>query len=282
MRIAILADIHGNLPALEAALADVARLQVDQLIILGDIVVGSPDSLLCWERVKALHRPIVRGNHERYVFDLDTERARPEWSTPQFGPVRFAANQLGDANRQELARLPATLKVPGCDDLLFVHASARNDNDLVFPYTPDEALDPMFAGTSERWLIRGHNHFASVRLWGQRKIVTVGAVGLPLDGTPAAQFTVMEKQGGEWRVNHRCARYDVRETLRRFQESGYLDTAGPMARLYFREVLTASFHMIPFLRFYGELKTREPDVSLDAAITRFWPSGLKEISDLKI
>jgi len=276
MRIAILADIHGNLPALEAALADVARLQVDQLVILGDIVVGSPDSAACWERVKALRCPVLRGNHERYVFDLDTERARPEWSTLQFGPVRFAANQLGEAKRQELARLPATLKLPGCEDLFFVHASARNDNDLVFPYTSDAAIEPMFANTKERWLIRGHNHFASVRLWGDRRVVTVGAVGLPLDGTPAAQFTVMEKlRGGEWRVEHRCARYDVSETARRFHESGYLDTAGPIARLYLREVLTASFHMIPFLRFYGELKTHEPEISLEEAVTRFWPGGLK-------
>lgn len=282
MRIAILADIHGNLPALEAALADVARLQVDQLVILGDIVVGSPDSLACWERVKGLRCSVLRGNHERYVFDLDTERARPEWSTQQFAPVRFAAQQLGVQQREELARLPPTLKLRGCEDVLFVHASARNDNDLVFPYTTDEALEPMFAGATEPWLVRGHNHFASVRLWGHRKIVTVGAVGLPLDGTPAAQFTVMEKRGGEWRVNHRCARYDVRETLRRFQESGYLDTAGPIARLYFREVMTASFHMIPFLRFYGELKTREPEISLESAVTRFWPGGLREISDLSI
>ena len=274
MRIAILADIHGNLPALEAALADVARLKVDRLIILGDIVVGSPDSLACWERVRALRCPVLRGNHERYVFDLNTERARPEWSTLQFGPVQFAANQLGSANREELSRLPSTLKIPGCDDVLFVHASARNDNDLVFPYTTDVTIEPMFAGTTERWLIRGHNHFASVRLWGQRRIVTVGAVGLPLDGMPAAQYTLMEKLKGEWRIDHRCARYDVGETIRRFSESGYLDTAGPMARLYLREVLTASFHIIPFLKFYGELKTREPEISLDEAVTRFWPAGL--------
>ena len=277
MRIAILADIHGNLPALEAALDEVARLQVDQLVILGDIVVGAPDSLACWERVKGLGCAVLRGNHERYVFDLDTERARPEWSTPQFGPVRFAANQLGDTNRQELARLPATLRMADCEDMLLVHASARNDNDLIFPYTADAAVEQMFAGVTEPWLVRGHNHFASVRLWGDRRIVTVGAVGLPLDGMPAAQFTVMEKWKGEWRVDHRCARYDVGETVRRFYDSGYLDTAGPMARLYLREVLTASFHMIPFLKFYGELRNRDPGVSLEDAIARFWPTGLGPI-----
>ncbi len=274
MRIALLADIHGNLPALEAALADIALLQVDQLIVLGDIVVGSPDSLACWTRVKGLGCPVLRGNHERYVFDWETERARPEWSTPQFGPVRFAARQLGDGPRRELAQLPATLKVQGAEDVLFVHASARNDHDLVFPYTTDAAVEQMFAGSNERWLVRGHNHFASVRLWENRRIVTVGAVGLPLDGTPAAQFTVMEKRGEEWRVEHRCARYDVGETVRRFHDSGYLDTGGPMAQLYLREVLTASFHMIPFLKFYGELRSREPNVSLENAIARFWPAGL--------
>lgn len=273
MRVAILADIHGNLFALEAALAEVERLKVDHIVIAGDIVVGSPDSLACWNRVKSLRCPVLRGNHERYVFDLDSERAGAEWRTERFGPVRFAAQQLGETNRQELSLLPTQWKLAEFPELLFVHGSARNDNDLVFPYTSDAELEPMFARTSERWILRGHNHFAGARLWNDRYIVTVGSVGLPLDGTPSAQFTLLEKRNRstEWSVVHRSVPYDILAATRRFEDSGYLDTAGPMARLFQREVLTAAFHIVPFLKFYHAAKASTPDLSLTAAVDRFCP-----------
>ncbi|MFT3781167.1 MAG: metallophosphoesterase family protein [Nibricoccus sp.] len=247
MRIAIVADIHGNLQALHAALARIETMRPDTIVVLGDVVVGSPDSLACWELVKSLKCPVLRGNHERYVFDLGTERAPAEWNTPQFGPVQFAAKQLA-AVRQELAALPTFFRLTEAPDVLFVHGSLRSDTDLVFPYTSDAEIEPMFAGASERWLMRGHNHYAGVRLWGERRIVTVGSVGLPLDGTPAAQFSLLEWFGKDWSVQQYAVPYDVDAAVRRFSESGYLDEAGPMARLFMREVETASLHIVPFLK----------------------------------
>ncbi|MFT3870132.1 MAG: metallophosphoesterase family protein [Nibricoccus sp.] len=250
MRIAVLADIHGNLLALKAALVHVETLHVDRIVVLGDIVVGAPDSLACWELVKSLGCPVLRGNHERYVFDLGTDRASPEWSTAQFGPVHFAASQLGEQMRRELAALPTTLWLPEAPDVLFVHGSARNDTDLIFPYTSEAEIEPMFAGATERWLLRGHNHFAGVRFWGKRRIVTVGSVGLPLDGTPGAQYSVLENSGADWSVRQYSIPYDIEAAVRRFKDSGYLDEAGPMARLFMREVETAAFHVMPFLKWW--------------------------------
>jgi predicted phosphodiesterase len=269
MRIAIIADIHGNLAALEAVLERVGQLKVDHLVVAGDIVVGAPDSLGCWERVKGLGCPVLRGNHERYVFDLGPERAKPEWGSRQFGPVQWAAAQLGDTHRRELAALPAMLRLPGAEDLVIVHGSARSDNDLIFPYTSDEEIAPMFPGTSERWIVRGHNHYAGVRLWGERRIVTVGATGLPLDGTVKAQFTVMDQSGGDWRVEHHVVAYDVAATLRRARESGYVERAGPIARLFMREVETAAFHILPFQKFNAELAKSGTVLPLEEAVEAF-------------
>jgi predicted phosphodiesterase len=252
MRIAVIADIHGNLVALEAVLARIAQMQVDRLIVAGDIVVGSPDSLACWERVKALGCQVLRGNHERYVCDLGTSRAKLEWSQPQFGPVQYAAAKLGESARRELAVLPDLIRLPEASDVLFVHGSARNDTDLIFPYTSDSELVPMFVGANERWIMRGHNHYAGVRLWGERRIVTAGSVGLPLDGTPAAQFTLIERGEGDWSVQQYSIPYDIAAALQSFKESGYLDEAGPMARLFMREVETAAFHIVPFLKWQKE------------------------------
>jgi predicted phosphodiesterase len=272
MRIAIIADIHGNLAALEAVLERIATLKVDQVVVAGDVVVGAPDSLKCWERVKALGCPVLRGNHERYVFDLGTERARPEWSSPQFGPVQYAAAQLGAANRRELAALPAVSRIAGAEELLVVHGSARSDTDLVFPYTPDDEIALMFAGCAERWIVRGHNHYAGVRLWGDRRIVTTGSVGLPLDGTVKAQFVVMEQRGGSaWSPKHHAVAYDVDATMRRFRESGYLEQGegGPIARLFMREVETAAFHILPFQAFNAGLVRAGKTLPLEEAVQAF-------------
>ncbi len=271
MRLAVIADIHGNEPALDAVLRSIAKLRVDRLVVAGDVVNGGPDSRACWERVRALGCPVLRGNHERYVFDLGTERARPEWSTLQFAPVQYAAAQVGDAYRKEMAACPTHLRLAECPDLLIVHASARNDQDVIYPGTKEEDLASMFAGTAERWIVRGHNHYSGVHLWGARRIVTAGAVGLPLDGNTRAQFVIMERKGGDWTVEHHAVLYDVAETLRRFRQSGYLEKAGPMAHLFYREVETASFHIVPFLKF----QTAYLHQHAGATLTQAWEAYSK-------
>jgi len=127
----------------------------------------------------------------------------------------------------------------------------------------------MFATAPDRWLIRGHNHYSGVYLWGDRRIVTVGSAGLPLDGTPAAQFTVLERTTSDWAVQQLSVAYDVAAALRHFNESGYLEAAGPMARLFMREVETAAFHIVPFLKWQKELAASGEILPLADAVERF-------------
>lgn len=279
MRLVLIADIHGNLPALEAALAEIETLKPDRLIVAGDIVDGGPDSGACWRRVKALGCPVIRGNHERYVFDYGTPRADPAWTSPQFAPLRFARGELSADEIAELAALPPHWSDPALPDLLVVHASLRGDNDSIFPYTPDALIDPMFEGLDPavKLIVRGHNHACSTREWGGRRIVTTGSVGLPQDGNPAAQFLVLERPTGdassEWRIRHRAVRYDVGATLRRFRESGYLDKAGPLGRLFYREMETGTHQIVPFLRFYGAARSRGVQWTLEETLRRFLDAG---------
>lgn len=287
MRLVLIADIHGNLPALEAALAEIETLRPDRLIVAGDIVDGGPDSAACWRRVKALGCPVIRGNHERYVFDYGTPRADPAWTSPQFAPLRFARAELNAAEVAELAALPPHWSDPTLPDLLVVHASLRGDNDSIFPYTPEAHLDPMFEGmdSAVKLIVRGHNHACSTREWGARRIVTTGSIGLPQDGNPAAQFLVLECGGSaapsgnasaarEWVIRHRAVRYDVGATLRRFRESGYLDKAGPLGRLFYREMETGTHQIVPFLRFYGAARARGMQWTLEETLRRFLDVGV--------
>ncbi|AHF93900.1 metallophosphoesterase [Opitutaceae bacterium TAV5] len=277
MRVVVIADIHGNLAALEAALAEISRLHPDRLVVAGDVVDGGPDSAACWERVRGLGCPVLRGNHERYVFDFGTERAAPEWAKPQFGPLHFARAELSAQQMREMAALPTVWRDPEAPGLVVVHASERGDHDSVFHYTPDELVEAMFPTMRESLIVRGHNHQCMLREWRHGRIVTTGATGMPQDGNLAAQFVVLERLrsdaaaggAGGWRVRHRAVRYEVEATLRRFRETGYLEKTGPLGRLFYREVATATHQVVPFLRFWGVVSKANPDLSLEAAVGEF-------------
>jgi predicted phosphodiesterase len=268
LRIAVLADIHGNLPAFEAALDHVATQRVDQIVIAGDVVVGSPDSAACWRLATSLGCPIVRGNHERYVAHYGGPAARSEWATERYAPVRWAAAQFAEDERRAIERLPLAANSPDWPDLLIVHASLRNDRDTVAPHTPDAELDAMFPDVGKAVIVRAHNHVAQLRLWRERVVVTCGSVGLPLDGSTDAKYAILERHAGGWRVEHHAAPYDVMATLRRFHETGYLDATGVMGRLFMREVATASFQVVPFLTAYGRWSAAG-GLPLDVALERF-------------
>ncbi len=268
MRIAILADIHGNLPAFEAALDHVARQHVDRLIIAGDIVVGAPDTAACWHLAQSLGCPIIRGNHERSVAHFGSPNAPAEWATERFAPVRWAVKQLTEAERAAIDALPLAVRMPDLPDLLIVHASLRSDHDSILAHTPDAQLAEMFPGLQERWIVRAHNHVGQVQLWNERTIITAGAVGMPLDGSTTAQYLLLEQRADGWRVFHQAVPYDLDAALRRFRETGYLDAAGPMAQLFMRQVATSSHQVVPFLRAYARWSAHEP-LPLDVALDRF-------------
>lgn len=268
MRLAILADIHGNLPAFEAALRHVAQHKVDQIIIAGDIVIGAPDSGDCWRLAESLACPILRGNHERYVVHSGTPLASQAWSTEQYAPLHWALAQLSEHERRAMGELPLHLRLAEAPDLFLVHASERNDYDTITAHTPEEQLPEMFPAARERFIIRAHGHVGQVRLWDNRYIVTNGSVGLPMDGNPTAQYLLLDRRKDGWHIRHQSVPYNVDSVVRRFHDTGCLAATGPIGRLFLREVVTATQQIIPFLRLYAHWSAEAP-LPLDEAVNRF-------------
>ncbi|MDX1932923.1 MAG: metallophosphoesterase family protein [Capsulimonadales bacterium] len=268
IRIAVLSDVHGNRVAFDAALRRVRELSPDLLVFGGDIVNGSPDSRDCWDMALGYDAPLLRGNHERYIHQADRPDRPAEWALERFAPVRWTAERFTPAERATMGELPLLYRHPGLPEILFCHGSPRNDNDAILAHTPEPQLAEMLAGMEEPLLIRGHNHAAQTRFWQGKMIVTCGSVGLPLDHFPTAQFLLLERRGGRWETLHQSVEYDLRAAARRFEETGYLRDVGPVARLSLREVMTASFHWVPFLKTYSKWS---PDHSLPlgTAIERF-------------
>jgi predicted phosphodiesterase len=265
MRLAIIADIHGNLVAFEAALEHIRRQGVDQIVIAGDVVTGSPDSAACWQLARSLGCPIVRGNHERYVADFDTPRAAAIWSRPQFAPLQWTVAQLSAVERTELDALPPFVRLP---ELLVVHGSMRSDIDMLPAALPEEQLPRLFPATSERVIARAHDHIAGTYLWGEQRVITVGSVGLPLNGLPTVQYLLLDRAGDGWRTAHQSVPYDLDAALERFVTSGYLKATGVMGRLFRRELATATFQVVPFLRFL-ERHAEQTEADLERAMERY-------------
>jgi hypothetical protein len=272
VRLAILADVHGNLAAFEAALDHVAHQDVDRIILAGDIVNGAPDSRECWQLAQSLRCPMLLGNHERYLADFGTPAAQPIWSTEQFAPLQWTVAQFSTSEREAMGKLPLTLRLDEAPDLLLVHASARSDNDTITAHTPEADLEAMFEGTEERYIVRAHNHVGRVRLWGERFIITNGSAGWPLDQYRTSQYLVMEHRRAGWNITQHSVPYDVDATIRRFEESGYLETTGPMGILFLREVATATQQVVPFLNAFRRWSAQTP-ISLQDALERFLVRG---------
>lgn len=264
MRLAVLADIHGNLFAFEAALAHARKEGVDQIIIAGDIVTGSPDSAACWQLARSLGFPMLRGNHERYVAELGTERAEPAWASPQYAPLHWSAAQFSAEEQAALGALPLHLRLPELPNLLIVHASLRSDTDMLRAHTPEAALPALFPAVDEHLIVRAHDHVAATYLWGERRVITTGSVGLPLNGLPTAQYLLLERRHNRWHAAHQSVPYDLDAALGRFAEGGYLEATGVMGRLFQRELATASFQIVPFLRLFQRLSAHAPTTLEDA------------------
>ncbi|NJN18549.1 MAG: metallophosphoesterase family protein [Oscillochloris sp.] len=266
MRIAIIADIHGNLLALEAVLADLERQRIDRLIVAGDMVIGSPDSAACWERIKALHVPVVRGNHERYLVEYCTD-GDASLNSRQFAPVAYAAAQFNPLEKAAIAELPQSYRPSEAPDVLVVHASLRSDRDIIVRSTGPDELAAQFPAPANL-IIRAHQHIPAERRWVGRRIVTAGSVGLSLGGDTRPHYLIAEQRRSGWRISQRSVGYDHVAALARFVQTGYLDVAGPIARLYQEELRIAQPLIIPFLRDYERWKQSEP-LAIDRACERW-------------
>ncbi len=244
MKLAVLADIHGNLPALEAVSADIARWRPDIVAVGGDIVNRGPCSLACLRFVEQRRADndwrVIRGNHEDYVISVahdPGERQGIEGAIRR--NVRWAADQLGPAVAT-LAALPdqISLVTPDGGEARIVHASMRHNRDNILATTPDDELRQQIAPPADL-LVVGHTHRPLIRRIDATLVVNVGSVGMPFDGDTRACYGRMEWHGGEWRAEIVRITYDRERTDRDFVTSGYLDESGPVARLVYDEFRTA-------------------------------------------
>ena len=191
MRVAALYDIHGNLPAFEAVLADARAAGVDGIVIGGDIFPG-PMARDVFRQVRALDLPVhyVRGNGERNLVDVSHGRDSAGLP-PAFVPLfEWHAAQLDGSELEAISTWPLTqtLSIGKLDDprdVLFCHATPRDDNEMFNASTPAERIAVAFDGVGQSLVVCGHTHRQFDRAIAGVRVVNAGSVGMPFGGTDA-------------------------------------------------------------------------------------------------
>ena len=193
MRIAALYDVHANVPALEAALAEVEREGADLILFGGDLTWG-PEPHEALARIRGLpNTRFVRGN---------CDRQPDEW-------------ERASLSQEEVAFLQALPERQELDGVLYCHATPRSDEEVVTPATSDEDVAEALAGVEQHTVVVGHTHMQQDRQIGSVRWVNAGSVGLPYEGELVACWALVD----DGRVDLRKTRLDVAQVAEAFRRS---------------------------------------------------------------
>lgn len=233
MKLAVISDIHGNLLALEAVLADIAGQGVDQTVNLGDILSGPLQPAETADLLMARNFTTIRGNHERQVLELLDQGQHLD----PLGTDGYTAGQLTSAQVAWIRSLPASLELAG-GDVLLCHGTPGSDliywMETTVPGFPDAHPTGIRPATAEEVFLRlgddspqahslvlcGHTHVPRMVQCGNLLVVNPGSVGLQAydddhphphvveNGAPHARYAVVEKTAQGWRVDLRAVPYD--------------------------------------------------------------------------
>jgi len=207
MDVGLLSDIHGNLPALEAVLADMP--DVDRIVCAGDIVGYNPWPAECVNRIREVADATVVGNHDRHV------HAPEEYNANQMAVagLKYANEQLSEPQLDWLANLPRKHWFPD-DEFLLVHDHPQ----IVDKYVrPQEFRNLPRYLDDERGAVLGHTHIQHSETAAGRLLINPGSVGQPRDGNPDAAYAVLDVDS--WEVDLRRVAYDVDTVISRIEET---------------------------------------------------------------
>lgn len=245
-RLAVIADIHGNLPALEAVADDMAQFQVDHVIVAGDMINWGPLSAEVMEYLLARHWSMIRGNNEYYLLDYQSDRAPSSWKHYSMPP--WLHQQLKGHLHHVLACLPdeIQLRFPDAPPVRVVHGLPGNPWDGVFWRTPEDTIRQWFSGVQETTVICAHTHIALDRQVDDWHILNPGSVGCPLDRCPDASYLILDGDSSGWQATFRRVPFDGALVFERFAQPGFTALMGPIARLVIEEFRTARLQVYPF------------------------------------
>lgn len=279
MKIAVLSDIHGNWPALQAVTADIEQWRPDLVVVNGDTVNRGPSNLACLQFVLRQQREVgwvvLRGNHEDYV--LVSTNPEAAQSGPQFELRSFSEwtyNQIGADHAHDLAAMPDRFGIRAADGtmLMVMHASVLGNRVGIYPLTTAEELRCRIA-PGPAVFVTSHTHRVLTRHVDNTLVVNIGSAGLPFDEdvlVSYGRFTWTTAAG--WQAEVRRLDYDRAQAEREMVTTGFLDEAGPFAPLILAELRIAQGLIGRWAHSYQE-PFLQGEISLVESVNRFVEEG---------
>ena len=224
MRIAFFSDIHSNLPALDAVLADIAAVGVDEQYALGDLVGYAPWPNEVLECLRAEAISTVMGN-----YDDGTGFDRAECGCAYTNPVEKSLGDLGfawtkshttDENKAWLRSLAPEIRFEAEGHrFLLVHGSPRRINEYLYEDKPEATFARIAAGADADVIVCGHTHRPYVKTVAGTRFVNDGSAGKPKDGDPRACWALVETSVDDVSVEFRRVAYEVERAARAIEAS---------------------------------------------------------------
>jgi putative phosphoesterase len=220
MALAVLCDIHGNLPALDAVIAELLHDEPDAVVLGGDVAAG-PQPLEVLARLRALPYPVhwLRGNADRALVMSYDGTVPEQWRDhPIWIADAWTATRISRTERDFLDALPplARIEVEGIGEVLFCHGTPLSDEERVTVFTPPERLEQILEPAGARLVVGGHTHRQFDLTARGRRMVNAGSVGRPYEHRPGAYWL---RLGPEVRLMR--TEYDTAAATATFRALGY-------------------------------------------------------------
>lgn len=263
MRLAFVADIHGNLLALEAVLADLQEQRPDAVYLVGDQVNRCPWNNEVLALVTDLAWPAIAGNHDLIVGMINTPQNRaPFTNRGRFPTLWWTQAQLTEAHLTILRAWPEelTITLDGLPAIRVVHGTPGNAFVGILPEESEERVRKQLTGVAEPVIVCGHIHRPLARAVDQWQVFNGGSVGIPYNGDPRAQYLLLDAVGQQWIPTFRQIDYDHSPIPQAFVTSGMQAAVGAMSELHLRTVMSGE----PWSSDFGYwLKYQTPELNND-------------------
>lgn len=268
MKIAVLSDVHGNRPALEAVLEDMQRWKPDRVVVNGDLINRGPCSLQVLQALLQTYPQgiFLKGNHETFVLACGTKdepRTGPMYEIRRFTHWTYA--QLGvEMERVATWQESLDLAALGGGDLHITHGTCLGNRDGITPKTQDHEL-PDKLGDKRGLFITSHTHWPFIREFNGTTVVNSGSVGASFDLDYRASYLRLSLRRGRWSAE--IVRLDYDRTLAEmdYLQSGFMDAGGPLTRIMLMELRHARGLIGPWMRNY-EAAVLSGDITLEQSV----------------
>ena len=237
MRTAVFSDVHGNLVALEAMLADLERRPVDQLICLGDALQGGPQPREVAQRLAELACQVVLGNADWFV--LTGEAQREPVTEEQLAVAAWSHERLGPNDLELIRSYEATIELDlgGARRMLAFHGSPASYDDVILPGTPEDEMRALLGSAAAEVLAGGHVHTQWVRRLDGRLLLNPGSVGLgydhdadPVVPFPWAEYAVITSEDERLEIELLKTTFDVDAVVAAYDATDHPFAAQDAAR----------------------------------------------------